>query len=387
MLPDLEQELQDLRTHDLFRAPLEIESAQGPRVVIDGKERLLFCSNNYLGLANHPALKDLARVALDTFGCGTAASRLISGNMSIHKELETRLARFLGTDSALSFPTGYMANLGVIPVLVGPKDIIFSDQLNHRSIIDGCRLSRAKTVVYRHCDTDHLAELLSTETDYRRKLIVTDGLFSMDGDLAPLPELVTLSRDHNTILMVDDAHGTGVLGPGGRGIHEHFGITEGIDVLMTAGSKALGTFGGFIAGSRALTDLLINRSPSFIYTTALSPDTCSATLAALDLVEEDPSYRERLLSNVNTVTRELTSLGFDIMNSRSQIIPVLVGDAGRTMDISRRLFDQGIFLSGIRPPTVPQGESRLRLTLMSNHSEDDISRLLEAMAGVRDNWV
>lgn len=355
--------------------------------MIDGKERLLFCSNNYLGLANHPALKDLARVALDTFGCGTAASRLISGNMSIHKELETRLARFLGTDSALSFPTGYMANLGVIPVLVGPKDIIFSDQLNHRSIIDGCRLSRAKTVVYRHCDTDHLAELLSTETDYRRKLIVTDGLFSMDGDLAPLPELVTLSRDHNTILMVDDAHGTGVLGPGGRGIHEHFGITEGIDVLMTAGSKALGTFGGFIAGSRALTDLLINRSPSFIYTTALSPDTCSATLAALDLVEEDPSYRERLLSNVNTVTRELTSLGFDIMNSRSQIIPVLVGDAGRTMDISRRLFDQGIFLSGIRPPTVPQGESRLRLTLMSNHSEDDISRLLEAMAGVRDNWV
>lgn len=387
MLPDLEQELQDLRTHDLFRAPLEIESAQGPRVVIDGKERLLFCSNNYLGLANHPALKDLARVALDTFGCGTAASRLISGNMSIHKELETRLARFLGTDSALSFPTGYMANLGVIPVLVGPKDIIFSDQLNHRSIIDACRLSRAKTVVYRHCDTDHLAELLSTETDYRRKLIVTDGLFSMDGDLAPLPELVTLSRDHNTILMVDDAHGTGVLGPGGRGIHEHFGITEGIDVLMTAGSKALGTFGGFIAGSRALTDLLINRSPSFIYTTALSPDTCAATLAALDLVEEDPSYRERLLSNVNTVTRELTSLGFDIMNSRSQIIPVLVGDAGRTMDISRRLFDQGIFLSGIRPPTVPQGESRLRLTLMSNHSEDDISRLLEAMAGVRDNWV
>jgi 8-amino-7-oxononanoate synthase len=387
MLPDLEQELQDLRSRDLYRAPLEIESAQGPRVVIDGKERLLFCSNNYLGLANHPALKELARVALDTFGCGTAASRLVSGNMSIHNEMESHLARFLGTESALSFPTGYMANLGVVPTLVGPEDIIFSDRLNHRSIIDACRLSRAKTVVYNHRDTDHLAELLSTETDYRRRLIVTDGLFSMDGDLAPIPELVALSRSHDTILMVDDAHGTGVLGPSGRGIHEHFGITEGIDVLMTAGSKALGTFGGFIAGSRVLTDLLINRSPSFIYTTALAPDTCAATLAALDLIEEDSSYREKLQSNVDTVTRELTALGFDIMNSRSQIIPVLVGDAGRTMDISRRLFDQGIFLSGIRPPTVPQGESRLRLTLMSNHNEDDISQLLEAMSGIRDTWV
>ena len=387
MLPELEQELQDLRSRDLYRAPLEIESAQGPRVVIDGKERLLFCSNNYLGLANHPALKELARVALETFGCGAAASRLISGNMSIHNELESRLARFLGTESALSYPTGYMANLGVVPTLVGPEDIIFSDRLNHRSIIDACRLSRAKTVVYNHSDTDHLAELLTAETDYRRRLIVTDGLFSMDGDLAPIPELVALSRSHDTILMVDDAHGTGVLGPSGRGIHEHFGITDGIDVLMTAGSKALGTFGGFIAGSRALTDLLTNRSPSFIYTTALAPDTCAATLAALDLIEEDPSYREKLLSNVDTVTRELTSLGFDIRNSRSQIIPVLVGDAGHTMDISRRLFDQGIFLSGIRPPTVPQGESRLRLTLMSNHREDDISRLLEAMGGVRDTWV
>jgi 8-amino-7-oxononanoate synthase len=280
-----------------------------------------------------------------------------------------------------------MANLGVVPTLVGPGDIIFSDRLNHRSIIDACRLSRAKTVVYNHCDTDHLAERLSVETDYRRRMIVTDGLFSMDGDLAPVPELVKLSRDHHTILMIDDAHGTGVLGPRGRGIHEHFGIAEGIDVLMTAGSKALGTFGGFIAGARALIDLLINRSPSFIYTTALAPDTCAATIAALDLIEADPTFREKLRANVETVTGELTGLGFDIMNSRSQIIPVLVGDAGRTMDISRRLFDKGIFLSGIRPPTVPQGESRLRLTLMSNHSEEDISRLLEAMSDVRDTWV
>jgi 8-amino-7-oxononanoate synthase len=387
MLPDLEQELQELRSRDLYRAPLEIESAQGPRVVINGKECVLFCSNNYFGLANHPALKDRARAALDTFGCGTAASRLISGNMSIHEELESRLARFLGTESALSYPTGYMANLGVVPTLVGPGDIIFSDRLNHRSIIDACRLSRAKTVVYNHCDTDHLAERLSVETDYRRRMIVTDGLFSMDGDLAPVPELVKLSRDHHTILMIDDAHGTGVLGPRGRGIHEHFGIAEGIDVLMTAGSKALGTFGGFIAGARALIDLLINRSPSFIYTTALAPDTCAATIAALDLIEADPTFREKLRANVETVTGELTGLGFDIMNSRSQIIPVLVGDAGRTMDISRRLFDKGIFLSGIRPPTVPQGESRLRLTLMSNHSEEDISRLLEAMSDVRDTWV
>ena len=276
-----------------------------------------------------------------------------------------------------------MANLGAVSALVGEADAIFSDRLNHRSIIDACRLSRAKTFVYRHRDVDHLDNLLQTEREYRRRLIVTDGVFSMDGDLAPLPGLVDAARRHNAILMVDDAHGTGVLGASGRGTHEHFGITQGIDVLTTSGSKALGAYGGFVAGNADLVDLLINRAQAFIYTSALPPDACAAATAALELIETRPDLREDLWRNVHTVQNALTDLGFDIMDSQSQIVPVLIGDAVRTMAISNHLFEEGIYLSGIRPPTVPDGESRLRLTLMANHSEVDINRLIQAMSDVR----
>ena len=383
VLPHLSSELDNLRSRGLYRSLRLVEGAQGPRVRIDGKERLLFCSNNYLGLANHPVLKDGADAALRSYGLSAAASRLISGNMEPHCILEHRMARFLGTESALCFPTGYMANLGVVSALVGAEDAIFSDRLNHRSIIDACRLSRAKTFVYRHRDVDHLETLLGSRREYRRRLIVSDGLFSMDGDLAPLPDLVDAANRHNAILMVDDAHGTGVLGASGRGIPEHFGITHGVDVLTTSGSKALGAYGGFVAGNAKLVDLLINRAQAFIYTSALPPDACAAATAALGFIETRPDLREALWRNVHAVQNALNDLRFNLMGSQSQIVPILVGDAARTMAISDHLFEEGIYLSGIRPPTVPEGESRLRLTLMADHSEDDINRLIQAMADVR----
>ncbi len=383
VLPHLATELDNLKALGLYRSLHLVEGAQGPRVRIDGKERLLFCSNNYLGLANHPILKEEADAALRAYGLSAAASRLISGNMEPHRTLERRLARFLGTDSALCFPTGYMANLGAVSALVGPQDAIFSDRLNHRSIIDACRLSRAKTLVYRHRDVDHLDKLLRTQHPFRRRLIVTDGLFSMDGDLAPLPDLVEAANRHSAMLMVDDAHGTGVLGASGRGIHEHFGIARGIDILTTSGSKALGAYGGFVAGDTELIDLLINRAPAFVYTSALPPDACAAATAALGLIETRSDLRKSLRRNVHAVRSALHDIGFDLMGSRSQIVPILIGDADRTVAISDHLFQEGIFLSGIRPPTVPEGESRLRLTLMADHSEEDINRLIQALADVR----
>lgn len=386
MLPHLSRELNDLKSRGLYRSLRLVEGAQGPRVRIDGRDRLLFCSNNYLGIANHPVLRESAYAALRAYGSSAAASRLISGNMEPHRNLERRIAHFLGAESALCFPTGYMANLGAVGALVGAEDAIFSDRLNHRSIIDACRLSRAKTFVYRHRDVDHLDNLLQTEREYRRRLIVTDGLFSMDGDLAPLPDLVEAADRHNAILMVDDAHGTGVLGASGRGTHEHFGITQGIDVLTTSGSKSLGAYGGFVAGNAELVDLLINRAQAFIYTSALPPDACAAATAALELIETRPDLREDLWRNVHTVQNALNDLEFDIMDSQSQIVPVLIGDAARTMAISNHLFEEGIYLSGIRPPTVPDGESRLRLTLMANHSDVDINRLIQAMADVRASF-
>ena len=270
MLPDLNSELQALREQNLYRSVRSVETSQEPRIRIKGRELILFCSNNYLGLANHPVLKGAAIEALNTYGSSTVASALISGYMPPHADLESSMAQFLGTEAAIAFPTGYTANLGVIPALINRDDIIFSDQLNHRSIIDSCRLSRAQIAIYNHCDIAHLETQLKTSSAHRRRLIVTDGVFSMDGDIAPLPELVSLAEQHNAILMVDDAHATGVLGPNGRGTFEHYGLSpETIDILMTSGSKALGASGGFICGSRDLIDLIRNRSAAYIYTTAM----------------------------------------------------------------------------------------------------------------------
>ena len=387
MLPDLNSELQALHEQNLYRSVRCVETSQEPHIRIKGRELILFCSNNYLGLANHPILKGAAVEALNTYGSSTVASALISGYMPPHADLESGMAQFLGTEAAIAFPTGYTANLGVIPALINRDDIIFSDQLNHRSIIDGCRLSRAKIAIYNHCDIAHLESQLKTSFAYRRRLIVTDGVFSMDGDIAPLPELVSLAEQYNAIFMVDDAHATGVLGPNGRGTFEHLGLSpDTIDIHMTSGSKALGASGGFICGNRDLIDLIRNRSAAYIYTTAMPPDACASTTAALDLIQRDISLRQRLWHNTTTISQHLRALGFDLAQSQTHIIPILIGDAQKTIEISDYLYNRGIYLYGIRPPTVPEGQSRLRLSVMATHTDDDIAQLLDAMAEVRHSF-
>ena len=384
MLPDLRFELRALHAQNLYRTVRCVESCQEPRIRMDSRELVLFCTNNYLGLANHPALKRAAIDAVAAYGNSTAASALISGYMTPHAELEDRMARFLGTEAAIVFPTGYTANLGVIPALIDRDDIIFSDRLNHRSIIDGCRLSRARIAVYDHCDIAHLESLLKTATTYRRRLIVTDGVFSMDGDIAPLPELVSLAERYRAILMVDDAHATGALGPHGRGTFDHFGLSPAaIDIHMTSGSKALGASGGFICGSEELIDLIRNRSAAYIYTTAMPPDACAATTAALDLIQRDASSRHRLWHNTKRIRARLQAMGFDLAPSQTQIMPLHIGDAQKTVAISEYLYARGIYLYGIRPPTVPEGQSRLRLSVMATHTEDDMAQLFDALAAAR----
>ena len=384
MLPDLRFELRALHAQNLYRTVRRVESCQEPRIRMDGRELVLFCTNNYLGLANHPALKRAAIDAVTAYGNSTAASALISGYMTPHADLEDRMARFLGTEAAIAFPTGYTANLGVIPALIDRDDIIFSDRLNHRSIIDGCRLSRAQISVYDHCDIAHLESLLKTATPYRRRLIVTDGVFSMDGDIAPLPELVALAKHYRAILMVDDAHATGALGPHGRGTFDHFGLSPAaIDIHMTSGSKALGASGGFICGSEELIDLIRNRSAAYIYTTAMPPDACAATTAALDLIQRDASSRHRLWHNTKRIRAQLQAMGFDLAPSQTQIMPLHIGDAQKTVAISEYLYARGIYLYGIRPPTVPEGQSRLRLSVMATHTEDDLAQLFDALDAAR----
>jgi 8-amino-7-oxononanoate synthase len=387
MLPNIQTELETLREQNRFRSTRRIESAQEPRIRIDGRDLILFCSNNYLGLANHAILRTAAIEAINCYGTSTTASALISGYMAPHAELETCMAKFLGTEAAVVFPTGYTANLGVISILMGSKDIIFSDQLNHRSIIDGCRLSRAQTEIYKHSDADHLRSKLQKAKKYRRRLIVTDGVFSMDGDIAPLPALVALAQEFDAILMVDDAHGTGVLGASGRGTFEHFNLSANdIDIHMTSGSKALGASGGFIAGSTDLIDLIRNRSAPYIYTTAMPPDACATTTVALDLISNTPDIRQRLWHNIKTIRNGLQILGFDLGTSQTQIIPIIIGEDTKTVAISNDLYERGIYLYGIRPPTVPEGQSRLRLSVMATHSEEDIHALLNAMAAIRKTF-
>jgi len=387
MIPNIKPELQTLRDQNRFRSLKQVTSAQEPRICIDGRELILFCSNNYLGLANHPHLNAAAINAIHQYGSSSVASALISGYMTPHVELETRMAQFLGTEKAVAFPTGYMANLGIITTLIGPDDIVFSDQLNHRSIIDGCRLSRAQIAIYNHCDSNHLETHLKKATHHRRRLIITDGIFSMDGDIAPLSELVQLANQYNATLMVDDAHGTGILGANGRGTFEHFGLlSDAIDIHMTSGSKALGASGGFIASSSDLIDLIRNRSAPYIYTTAMPPQDCASTTAALDIITNAPNLRQHLWKNIETIHNGLQSLGFDLGKSKTQIIPIIIGEDKKTVAISHELYERGIYLYGIRPPTVPEGQSRLRLSVMATHTQEDIARLLDAMADIKKTF-
>ena len=381
MLTDvLADRLAELEQRGLYRRLRLVEGAQAGRVRLDGREVLMLSSNNYLGLANHPALTRAAQAALERCGCGAGASRLISGSMELHHELEDRLARLKHTQAALVFPTGYQANVGTLSALMEPGDTILSDALNHASIIDGCRLSRASTLVFRHNDMDHVAELLASCSDAGQRLIVTDSVFSMDGDIAPLAELSRLARRYDAWLMVDEAHATGVFGPHGGGVVEELGLSAAIEIQMGTLGKALGGFGAYVAGSRQLIDWLVNRARSFVYTTALPPSVAATAVAALDIVAQEPQRRRQLWDNTAFLAEQLTGLGYSLGQTRSQILPLIIGDADRTMALAAALLERGIFAQGIRPPTIPVGTSRIRVTPMATHTRQDMQDAVEAFA-------
>lgn len=344
----------------------------------------MLCSNNYLGLADHPALKHAAIAATERFGTSSAASRLVSGTMELHQELEAVVAGFKRTAAALVFNSGYAANSGVIPALVGRGDVIFSDRLNHASIIDGALLSGARLVRYPHNDIPALAALLEKRRGIGRCLIVSDGVFSMDGDLAPLKELVQLKTAHAAFLMIDDAHGCGVLGDGGRGSAELLGVRESIDIHVGTFGKALGSFGAYAALCPELRELLINRARSLIFSTSLPPGVLAASIAGLELVQsaEGQLLRERLHANTSFFRNELVRAGFDVGQGTTQIVPVMSGDAQLTMDFSEQLLAEGLFVQGIRPPTVPAGACRLRCTVMATHTTEELALAVERISTV-----
>jgi len=374
----LSDELKEIKDHALLRESRTIESAQESRVQINGKTYLSFCSNNYLGLANHQKIKQSAVAAIHQYGWGAGASRLVSGNMTLHQELENKIASFKETEAALLFPTGYMANIGAICSIVSKEDIVIGDKRNHASIIDGCRQSGATFRIYPHNNMGQLASLLQRSSQYRRRLLVTDSVFSMDGDTAPLPEIAALAGQYDAITMVDDAHATGVFGPQGKGLVKQYGLEGKIDIIMGSLSKAVGSIGGFIAGSQHLIDFLRNKARSFIYTTALPPAVCAASLAGLELIQENASLIEKLWANIFYLKRRLSEYTVTIP-VESPIIPLIVGSAKDALALSHELYRNGILIPAIRPPTVPKGTSRLRISLMATHSDDDINTLIDTL--------
>ena len=356
-----------------------IDGPQGPRVRIDGADALLLCSNNYLGLADHPRVREAAALATERYGAGAGASRLISGSMTLHRKLEERLAAFKRTEAALLFGSGYLANTGTIAALAGKGDVVFSDELNHASIIDGCRLSRAETYVYRHRDLDHLEDGLRRAGE-RARLIVTDGVFSMDGDVAPLPGLVELAQRYGCMLAVDEAHGTGALGPGGRGAVAAAGLSNEVDVVVGTLGKALGSYGAYVCARAQVIELLVNTARPFIYSTAPPPPSVGAALAALGMLVERPGLVELLRRNAATLREALSANAMPVGGSRTQIVPVVVGDARRATALCERALEGGVFAQAIRPPTVPEGTSRLRLTVMANHRGEELRTAARVIA-------
>jgi 8-amino-7-oxononanoate synthase len=370
---DFAERLDELEASGLRRRLRLIDGPQGPRVLLDGQPVLLLCSNNYLGLADHPRLRRAAADAALSLGTSAGASRLISGSMSIHTELETRLADFEGTEAALLFGSGYLANTGTIAALARRGEVVFSDELNHASIIDGCRLASAEIFVYRHRDIEHLEWGLRRAAG-RAALIATDGVFSMDGDIAPLGELSILARRHRCRLVVDEAHATGCIGPGGRGAVAAAGLRGEVDVIVGTLGKALGGYGAYVCGSREMTDFLVNSARPFIFSTAPPPPAVAAATAALELLLERPRRVERLWANAAALRAELRSEGLEPTGSETQIVPLVVGEADDAMALCERLLEDGVFAQAIRPPTVPPGTCRLRLTVMATHRVADLRR-------------
>ena len=375
------REIERLKRKDSYRWLRGMEGATGPRMQVDGREVIVLCSSNYLGLANHPRLKTAAIEATDRLGVCSAASRLIAGNNELYRMLEERLAAFKGRGAALVYSTGYMANLGVISALVKEGDVVYTDALSHASIIDGCRLSRAAVKIFPHNDLDALKDLLKSDKGFRRKLIVVDGVYSMEGDLAPLPDLTKLAKSYDALLMLDDAHGTGVLGEEGGGTSEHFGLKgpDAVDIEIGTLGKALGSFGAYVVGSRDLREYLINRSRSFIFTCALAPSALAAAIAALEVLQQEPDHRQQLWANVRHFREGLCRLGLSTEPSVTHILPVMTYERQRTMELCERLLELGIFCQGIRPPTVPPGTCRLRFTVTAEHTRADLDQALGAI--------
>lgn len=382
--PPFARRLEALRGRHLYRRLSQVSAGTEPWAEVDGRWLLNLSSNNYLGLARHPEVVAAAARAAETHGCGAGSSRLIAGTQDLHRALEERLAAFKGTESALLFNSGYTANVGVIPALTGPGDLVLGDELNHASLIDGCRLSRAEYRTFPHRDVAALEEQLEgwTRGHGGRRLVVTDTVFSMDGDLAPLEEIASLCARFGALLMVDEAHATGCLGPGGRGLVAQLGLEEQVPVFMGTLSKALGSFGAFIAGERGLTEYLVNVARSFIFTTALPPMVVAASLAALEVLEREAHRVACLQENAAMFRAGLRDLGFDTLGSQTQIVPVLVGSAARALEMAAALRDEGVFVVAIRPPTVPSGRARIRASIMATHSPADLEWAVEAFGRV-----
>jgi len=378
----LDAELAALRGQGLYRWPRELEGEQAPVCVYDGRRVINLCSNNYLGLANHPRLKEAACRAIDAYGVGSGAVRTIAGNMAIHQALERRLAAFKRTEATLLYQSGFTANAGTVSALLGKEDVVVSDALNHASIIDGCRLSGAERKIYPHKDIAAARRCLEEARGARRVLLITDGVFSMDGDLAPLPDLCALAREFGAIMMVDDAHASGVVGAGGRGTVEHFGVHGQVDIQVGTLSKAWACLGGYVAGSRPLIEFLMQRARPLLFSTSHPPSVAATAIAALDLIADQPDLIARLGDNTRFFKAGLRERGFDTGASETPITPIMIGDEAQALRFSDRLFEEGVFALGIAYPTVPRGKARVRTIVTAGHTHEDLSRALEVCGTV-----
>jgi glycine C-acetyltransferase len=379
----IEDELQGLKEAGLYNQIRTLSSPQGAWLVVDGQRVLNFCSNNYLGLANHPRIVEAAKKAVDQFGIGPAAVRTIAGTMDLHIELERRLAAFKGVEAAITFQSGFSANTGCIPALVGKGDVIFSDELNHASIIDGSRLSRAQIVRYAHCDVQDLTRALDeNRSKFEKALVITDGVFSMDGDVAPLDEIYAVTQGYDVVLMVDDAHGEGVLGTGGRGIVDHYGLHGKVDVEVGTLSKAFGVVGGIVSGDPLIVEWLRQRGRPFLFSSAMAVPDVAACLAAVDILEESTELVDKLWENTRYFKGEMRKLGFDTGASTTPITPVMLGEASLAQEFSQQLFKAGVFGMSIGFPTVPRGKARIRVMISAAHERGDLDQGLEAFASV-----
>ena len=379
MTNDFQKELEELRRKNLYRRLRVLENHQGTHASFEGREILLFCGNDYLGMSRHPRVLAAAHKAIDRYGVGARSARLIAGTTDAHANLEKKIAQIKDKESALVFAAGFVANLGILTAFAGKEDVVIMDKLCHASLIDGARLSGAEIRVFPHKNYEKCEEILK-KCKARRKLLATESVFGMDGDLADLKELIRLKKKYGALLIVDDAHGTGVLGERGHGPTE--GFSEGIDVIMGTLSKAIGTLGGFVAADQTLIEYLINFARPFIFATALPPVLCEAAHEAFRVIEEEPALREKLWVNIREVHKSLTEFGFSLAKPESAIIPVMMGDEGKAMEIFEKLLVQGVFIPAVRYPTVPKGKARLRVTVSAAHTHQDIARLMQAFAKV-----